>query len=281
MKLLKEPLLHFLVLGALVFWLSRHFGAEAGNRLPADQLIEVPAGKIEQLSSIFAKTWQRPPTRDELQGLVDDYILEEAYVREALKMGLEDDDTIIRRRLRQKLEFLTGDMMSLTQPGDEDLQGFLEANPDRFREDPRVDLRQVFFNPEKLGPDPEAEMEESLARLRAGEDVEGHPTLLPGFRPDAPLRSIAATFGSDFTEQLATVPVGEWQGPLRSGFGLHFVRVEQRTPGRLPELAEIRDAVQREWAHERKQEMTRQFNQELLDNYQIEVEWPEPADSEP
>lgn len=280
MKLLKEPLLHFLVLGALIFILARHFGAEAADRVPEDQLITVPAGKIEQLSAIFAKTWQRPPTRDELQGLIDDHVLEEAYVREALNMGLEKDDTIIRRRLRQKLEFLTGDMMALTEPSDADLQGYLEENPEVFREEPRVDLQQIYFNPEKLGDDPDAEMEEVLGKLRDGQTVEGHPTLLPGSRPDAPLRSIEATFGTDFAARIATLPVGEWQGPLRSGFGLHFILLENRTPGRLPELDEIRATVQREWAHARKQRMTREFNEKLLGRYQIEIEWPQPQSND-
>ena len=272
LTLLKEPLLHFILLGALVFGLARWIDPDEA---PPEQLITVPTGKVEQLATIFAKTWQRTPTRQELEGLIDDYILEEAYTREAINMGLEKDDTIIRRRLRQKLEFLTGDLIALTDPTDEDLQAYLEANPDKFREDPRLSFRQVFLDPGRLDGDPSAAAQTALEQLRAGEEVEGHPTLLPAAREDTPLRVISGTFGASFAQQLEAKPTGEWQGPVQSSYGIHLVRVDEHVPGRLPPLEEIRATVQREWAHERKEEMTRQFNRELLDRYTIRVEWPE------
>lgn len=281
MKFLKDPLLHFLLLGALIFGLSRFFGSEAGGRVSEDRLIRVPADKIEELAEVFTRTWQRSPSREELQGLVRNHVLEEASVREALNMGLEADDTIIRRRLRQKLESLTGGMMVLTEPKDAELEAYLAENPEPFFEDARVDLRQVFFAPEKLGGNPEDELAKLLGLLRDGQAIEGHPTLLPGFRPDAPLGSIEATFGADFARRVAELPVGEWHGPLRSGFGLHLVRVERRTPARLPELDEVRQAVQREWARTRQEDVTRRFHEELLERYEVEVEWPEPEVGEP
>lgn len=280
MKILKEPLVHFLLLGGLIFALYYAFRGEDAGGDTAKEIV-VPPGKIEQLAAIFTKTWQRPPTRDEIEALVDDHVIEEAYAREAIAMGLDEDDTVIRRRLRQKLEFLTGDLAALTQPTDEELDTYLTEHADDFREQPRYDFQQVFFNPEKLGDDRESALNEALDQLRAGEPVEGHPTLLPASREDATLRAVAATFGTAFANSLADLPTGEWQGPVESGFGLHFVRIDKTVPGRLPALDEIRAAVEREWANRRKEEMTREFNRELLARYQIDIQWPQPDEETP
>ncbi len=111
MRVLREPLVHFLLLGGvlfLIFGLTNQTGTTN-----SDQRIVVSAGRIEQLATVFGKTWQRPPTSKELKGLIDDFVLEEVYYRQAVAMGIDRDDTIIRRRLRQKLEFLTDDVSSL------------------------------------------------------------------------------------------------------------------------------------------------------------------------
>jgi hypothetical protein len=275
MKFLKEPFLHFTVLGCLILALYSVFGKNSDDGDSAQDEIVVSSGRVEQISAIFLKTWQRPPTHDELQGLIGDYVLEEAYTRMASEMGLDKDDTVIRRRLRQKMEFLTNDVAALSEPSEEELSNYLAANSDDFREDPRFDFRQFFFSPEKLGDSAEGFLADTLAKLRAGENIEGHPTLLPEASTDAPLRSIAGNFGSDFAEQVAKLPDGEWQGPLSSSFGVHFVRIDKRIPGRLPELDKIRQVVLREWANERKQAMATEFKRELLTRYRIEIQWPE------
>jgi hypothetical protein len=278
MKFLKEPFLHFIVLGCLIFALYSAFGPNDEDGALVKEEINVSVGKVEQLSAIFLKTWQRPPTRDELQGLIDDYILEEAYTRMAAEMGLDKDDTVIRRRLRQKMEFLTADVAALSDPSDEELAAYLAANPEDFREDPRFDFQQIYFNLKKLGDTAKDVLGGTLAKLRAGEAIEGHPTLLPNASVDTPLRDIARNFGNDFAEQIPALPSGEWQGPLRSSFGAHFVLIDKIIPGRLPELDQVRQAVSREWANERKQTMTAKFNQELLDRYRIEIQWPDASE---
>jgi hypothetical protein len=126
---LKEPLLHFLLIGALLFVL---FGLVDDRRSGGEDAIVVSAGRIEQLAKIYAKTWQRPPTRQELQGLIDDFVLEEVYYRQAVAMGIDRDDTVIRRRLRQKLEFLTGDAAGLLEPSDQELTSYLASHPEAF-----------------------------------------------------------------------------------------------------------------------------------------------------
>ena len=160
-------------------------------------------------------------------------------------------------------------------PSDEQLQDYLERNPDDFREDSQLSFQQVFFNPEKLGDDADKLLAGKLAELRAGAAVEGHPTLLPPALEGAFLHQVAGTFGRDFAGIIDSLPVGEWQGPVESGFGRHLVLVEERVPGRLPQLDEIRAAVAREWANERRVEGNRKFIEGLLERYDVKIEWPQ------
>ena len=160
-SVLKEPLFHFLLIGAGLFIaygaMNKSESGDAGN----------------QLAGIYQKTWQRPPTRGELQGLIDDFVLEEIYYRRALEMGLDRDDTIVRRRMRQKLEFLTDGLASMVEPTDDDLQGYLEEHPDKFRTSTTYSFEQTYFNPDRYGEDPEAVIAAKLVELRGGDaDVE-------------------------------------------------------------------------------------------------------------
>jgi len=148
-KLLREPLLHFLLIGALLFVV---FGlAQDGMTGRMDNQVVVSAGRIEQLENIFTKTWQRPPSPQELKGMIDDFVLEEIYYRQAVAMGIDRGDTVIRRRLRQKFEFLTDDMAAASVPNDEDLASYLAANADAFAIDTTYTFEQVYFNPDQGG----------------------------------------------------------------------------------------------------------------------------------
>lgn len=277
MNPLREPLVHFLVLGGALFAVDA-LRDPGGAPQAGKERIVISSGRIDHLASMFAKTWQRPPTGDELQGLIDDFVLEEFYYRKALELGLDRDDTLIRRRMRQKLEFLTDDVAAMT-PTEEELASYLAEHPDPFREEPRYRLRQVFIDPEEHD-EPRAVASEFAERLRAGEEIEGDPTLLPGSIDRISPRGLDRQFGLGFAEQLAGLEVGRWSDPLESSYGLHLILVEERTPGRLPELDEVRDAVEREWAHERTQATRRAFNEELRSQYDITVEWPEPVEND-
>ena len=146
--MLREPLTHFLVLGAALFLLYSHVG-DATDEQPDHIMID--ATQIQVLADQFQRTWMRPPTRDELQGLTEDFIKEEILYREALALGLDQNDLIIRRRMRQKMEFLTADLVEQQQVTDAELQTYLEANAERFTEPPRVSFQQVFFSTENGG----------------------------------------------------------------------------------------------------------------------------------
>ncbi len=196
-KLFREPLLHFLLIGAALFVV---YGlVNDGTSDDADTRVIVSAGRIGQLENIFTKTWQRPPTADELKGLVDDFVLEEIYYRQAVAMGIDRDDTVIRRRLRQKFEFLTDDIAAAATPSDEDLAAYLGANSDKFRRDTTYTFEQVYINADRPGVDLEAYMAEKLSALRAGKAVEGDSGLLPTFFDQTPSRVIDGNFGSDFS----------------------------------------------------------------------------------
>jgi len=271
-KFLREPLLHFLLIGAALFVV---FGL-VSDRTPsnADTQVVVSAGRIEQLENIFAKTWQRPPTEQELKGLVDDFVLEEIYYRQAVAMGIDRDDTVIRRRLRQKFEFLTDDMAAASVPTDDELANYLAANADEFMTDTTYTFEQVYISSVHPGVDLESYVASQLSALRAGKEVEGSSGLLPAFFDTTPGRVVNANFGAGFSASLDSLPAGEWQGPIESGLGLHLVRIESRVEGALPDLAEIRPLVGREWAHEKRLETRRIINEQLLTEYDVVIEWP-------
>lgn len=275
--LLKEPLLHFLLIGAGLFvvdnWQNKKEAAPSKGR------IVVSPGKIEQLATVFQKTWQRPPTQEELDGLIDDFILEEIYYRKAVAMGIDRDDTIVRRRLRQKLEFLTDDAAALIEPKEEDLAAFLASHPDKFRESSRHTFLQVYFNPEKHSDKTNAWFDNQLKRLKAGEEV-GDPTLIREAFVDVDSREVDGTFGTGFAIELEKLETGKWLGPIRSGLGLHFMRIDERIKGRLPKLDEIRPLVEREWRHQSRLDYREKMNEELKKNYEIVIEWPEAKKSE-
>lgn len=250
----REPLLHFLVIGAALFGLHRRLDRGEGA---ASREIVIGESRVAALEENFARTWSRPPTAQELRGLVDDYVAEEIYCREAVAIGLDRDDTVIRRRLRQKMEFIAGDAVAVTTPTDAELQAYLERHADAFAVPARLTFRQVFFGTDHRGEAAVGDAELLLARLRDGAGPDdpgevGDPTLLPPAMASVDSREIAKTFGSDFAQAVERAPVGRWTGPVRSGFGAHLVRVEERVAGTVPPLAEIRAAVERDWEDERR-----------------------------
>lgn len=272
MAILREPLLHFLLVGAALFVLfglvnERYSGSE-------DNQVVVSVGRIGQLENIFTRTWQRPPTATELKGLIDDFVLEEIYYRQAVAMGIDRDDTVIRRRLRQKFEFLTDDMAAAIEPTDAELSDYLEANPDAFMRDTTYSFEQVYINREQVGTDLEAHIAKLLAALRVGDVSAGNSGLIPSNFVATPGREVDGTFGFGFSEKLDVLVSGEWQGPVESGLGLHLIRLESRVEGTLPELAKIRPVVEREWAHQKRQETRQSINERLLADYEVIIEWP-------
>jgi hypothetical protein len=281
-KLIREPFIHFLLLGAVIFVAHRLVSSRADNQ-PGK--IVITQGQITSMVIGFSRTWQRPPTRDELEGLIRDRVREEVYYREALAMGLDRDDTIIRRRLQQKLEFVTDDVAAVAEPTDAELAEYLKSHADRFRVDRRVTFSQVYLDPNKRGEHLAQDVNRMLIQLQQqGRDIDlsslGDAFLLEHRFQATRDMEIAKQFGDKFVAKLGDVPVGQWFGPVESGYGMHLVFVEERTEGRLPELAEVRDAVSRDWTNERRLELNEKFFQSLLKHYQVVVEKIDPVKAE-
>ena len=274
LKLVKDPLFHFLLIGVAFFVLFEWVGDDARTEINQAVEIVVTEGRIRALSQNFAKVWQRPPTEQELDGLIQDHIREEILYREALAMGLDRDDTIVRRRMRQKIEFLSEDIASLNEPSDEELQAFLAADPERFREETRFSFRQVYVDTNKRGKSAEADALSLLAELREhGGDASGvGDQLMVEHRfDDEPEREVARALGSQFLNGIANCTIGSWQGPIQSGFGLHLVHVSERIDGRVPELAEVREAVEREWSAEARKKANEAFYEMLRERYTVTI----------
>ena len=273
----REPLVHFLLLGAVVFiaygLVSKPgFSDESGK-------ITVTQGQIENLVSGFTKAWQRPPTSEELAGLVRDLVREEVYCREAMALGLDKDDTVIRRRLRQKMEFISDDIAAMPEPTDADLNAYLQAHTDRFRAEQTFTFSQVYLDPEKHGENLARDISALLAQLnRAGGQAEvsavGDSFLMERSYTAAPASEVAKQFGEKFAAKLGELSPGKWEGPVASGYGAHLVFVSERTEGRAPELAEVRDDVRREWANAQRLELNEKFYQELFKRYSVTIESP-------
>ncbi len=270
---------HFLLIGAALFALYS-IAFKGGREEPG--AILVTQGKIENLATGFARTWQRPPTAEELDSLLRAYIREEVYYREALKLGLDRDDTIVRRRLQLKLEFVSEDVAAMAEPTEVDLQAFMQAHPDKFRVERRFTFRQVFLSPERHRETLTADAAKLLSELnelagKADVSTLGDPFLLEHEFDAVPRSEVAKLFGERFAAKLPELTPGRWEGPVLSSYGVHLLWIKESTPGRLPALTEVREAVRREWANARRLEAIETFFQGLLKNYTVTVERPQPA----
>jgi len=282
MKLLREPLVHFLLLGAALFLVFNIVGDSEESR--TDRIV-VSAGQVAQLTEAFKRTWQRLPTQPELDGLIEDHVREEVYYREAMAMGLDRDDMIVRRRMRQKLEFVTDDLVAAIAPTEEQLETYFAEHPDEFRVPSRVSFQQIYFSPDRRGEQAAHDAESLLATLSAaGSTIDptgaGDALMLPGDFDNIFENDVARHFGTDFASALVDVPVGRWSGPVESAYGLHLVLIRERRPGVLPALEKVRDRVEREWEAARRKEATEAFYESLRGRYEVSVERPVAGETE-
>jgi hypothetical protein len=273
-NILKDPLLHFLLIGALLFLVFELIKSPVGNQ---ENRIVITQGDIDYLQANFSRTWQRPPTEDELSGLIEDKVRDEIAYREAVAMGLDQDDSVIRRRLRMKMELLVEDIAGLSPPTDEELAAFLEEQKDSFRQEPQVSFKQVFLNIDKRGAGVDEDARDTLAQLTAaGPDADpesfGDPNMLPKEYPLYYSSDVERLFGESFAGDLLLVEPGKWTGPVRSSYGLHLVYVGERIAGRNPELAEVRKEVEREWTAKRRREFKEETYKNLRQRYMVSIE---------
>jgi hypothetical protein len=276
--LLREPLVHFLLLGALLFavdaWLR-----PSSSSAPAE--IVVSEARVRALAQNFARTWQRPPTREELDGLIEGFVREEVMLREALALGLDRDDAIVRKRMQQKVEFIAEGAIDAVPPTDAELAAYLQQHPERFRALPSYTFAQVYLDPTRRGAALQAgaaTLRVRLARTRSAAEAAALGDRLLLLEPaydGVPHDEVAKLFGDAFAQALAQQPVGEWVGPLASGYGVHLVRVDRRDGGGVPSLDAVRPLVEREFTNARRKQAMQEFYDKLRAKYTVTVQWPQ------
>jgi parvulin-like peptidyl-prolyl isomerase len=276
---LGEPLLHLFVLALTVFGLHAVLNRDSGPDENDPYLVEVPSAELEWLRTMWKKRMNREPTVHELRSQVNQVIRETVLEREAIQMGLDKDDLVLRRRLAQKMEFLFKDLSSLAQPSDEDLQQYFKENGSRYERPMRMTFTQVFFDTDKRGAeDAERTLKAFLESSKAGEgDASaihrfGDASMLPPRCGDCDAREIRNRFGEEFFGSVNTLPPGSWHGPVMSGYGLHAVYVHERTDPRLPAFDEIKDRIEADWIAERQRVNTKKAYRELRSQYRVLLE---------
>jgi hypothetical protein len=274
--LLKEPLLHFLLLGVLIFVANDRIN---GNAQTDKAEIVVSLARQENLAKNFARTWQREPTKAELDALIVDFIRQEIAYREGLAMQLDSDDIVIKRRLRQKLEILAEDVASMTPPGESNLRQYFTANAEAFRRPAVLSFRQVYFNADADQQSAIREASKLLVALQQDESQvnfpdSGDPSMLPRELENVRVPELSNVFGSEFVDAILRAELNRWIGPIRSGFGIHLVRVDSRVESRMPSFDEVAERVLREWLAEQRSRAIDGMYQRMSEDYSIVIEAP-------
>jgi hypothetical protein len=272
--LIREPFLHFVVLGLLIFAFNAWRGA-AGD--PADRRITVSQAQVQRLVGQWMQTWQRPPTPGEVDALIRDHVKEEVYYREALHLGLDRNDEVVRRRLRAKMEFLAVSQLEQQTPGEATLQAWLDSHAAQYAQGARYSLDQVYVSARPGDAAAVARSAAILRHLRRG----GGEWHRAGDRLDAPhsvetadIDALSATFGPDFATRVPKLEIGTWEGPVRSGLGLHLVRLRKVTLGHPPKLSDVRQMVENDWRAATLAQREAAGYQALLNAYDVRIERP-------
>jgi hypothetical protein len=273
MTLLREPLLHFAVIGAVLFGSYSWLGDE-GSDTETVEPVRIGEGDIRWLKQTWSRQWLRDPAPDELKGLVNDLVSEELMAREALEMGLDKDDTIVRRRLAQKLKFLMEDTAQLAEPTEGELRQYYANHAASFDTPGKVSFRQIYFNSNGR-KDALADATAMLAGLKSASDSSsdlGDRFLLGNDFRHIDERSLSGMFGPDFANAVFSLTPGEWSGPIKSGYGQHLVLVARHIPGEPKPFDAVKEAVLAQWRSERQLELSRAYLADLRRKYGVELD---------
>jgi peptidyl-prolyl cis-trans isomerase C len=271
---LREPLLHVLLIGAALFAVYGALNPGAGQRGDSNRIV-LTADDVAQVRITWMAQWQRPPTPEELRSLLDGKIREEVLSREAMALSLDKDDTIIKRRLAQKMEFLMEDVSALREPSDDELRRWLAQKPQRFALPGLVTFRHLYFSPDLRGEHARDDAVDALRKL-AGKPEEAPELdgladqfMFQDFYAERSPDQVAGIFGTAFARALPGLEQREWQGPIESGLGWHLIWVESRIPGRVPAFEEIEATVKSNWIDEQREASKRRMYDSMLARYQI------------
>ena len=262
---LREPLLHFIILGMLIFGVYQFVPSTNTSAT-----FVVSEQRIQILSELFKATWHRAPTNKELNALIDDYILEELYYREALLLGLDQDDPVIRRRLQQKMEFISNDLSSIIDATDAELELFLTKNIEEYRGGSTYSFRQIFIDPTKHDNSRSLALQ-WLASIEVSKP-NGDTTMLPEALNLKTQREISSIFGDEFSVSIAHAKPEIWLGPITSSFGLHLIYINNVQHAKNPSLDQVRDRVNRDWVYQQQGKIQLAMDARLRQKYSVTVD---------
>jgi len=273
---LHEPLVHFLLMGAALFIGYQLLHPQLDGGKPSNR-IELTEDDVRQMSVIWMAQGRSAPTQEQIKILLENKIREEILYREALALGLDKDDTIVKRRLAQKMDFLAEDVSALREPASADLKAWFEKNTARFALPPRASFRHLYFSPDKRGAQARSDAEQALAKLA------GAPANAPAatgladrfmfqeYYADRSQEQLAKEFGPKFAQALLQLKPGAWEGPIESGYGWHLIWIDSMTPSRVPPFEEIEPTVKSEWLDDERAESKRNMFEALRARYEVIV----------
>jgi hypothetical protein len=275
-KFIREPLVHFFALGLLLFIL---YGFASDNsELAADEIV-ISQSRLSGLLANFEKTWQRSPTADERENLIDSWVREEILYREGVAIGFDRDDPVIRRRVAQKMTFVAEGLVPQA-PDDAELEAWLQENIDEYQIPAIYSFRQIYIDPQRHESDLDFLLSNMRTRLNESDDAQGlgDSTMLPFELESASSIEVSRAFGIDFVRALAELEVSNWQGPVTSGYGLHFVKIDERISARIPVLDEVRAMVERDVLSDKSKQINEAFYASLRERYSVRIESPQPEE---
>ena len=280
---LREPLIHFLLIGAFLFAADRYVQPMSGGT-PSSKQIQLSLDDLSQMVILFQSQWRREPTTQELSRLVENKVQEEILYREGLAQGLDKDDTIVKRRIAQKLQFLAEDVAAAREPNTAELKSWFEKNQAMFAQPSRVSFRHVYFSPDRRGQRTRDDAAKALAKL-AGQAQDSKlaaaladPFMFQDYYRDRAPDYLGKEFGPRFAQAIVKLTPGSWQGPIESGFGSHLVFVDMVIPGRVPAFEEIEGDVKTAWLGEQKAQAWEKAYREMRAKYTVLL--PAPPDKE-
>jgi peptidyl-prolyl cis-trans isomerase C len=274
-RCLRQPLLHFLIAGFTLFVL--YAGLHRSTVIQDPQRIEITPEVVERITISWLARWQRPASEQQLQSLIDEHVKEEILYREALKLGLDKNDTIIRRRLAQKMDFLAEDVASLREPAPSVLEAWYNQHQDQYAPPPLATFHHVFFALDKRGVNAQVQAQAALSGLTDRNSGKGDAFMFENAYTEQSRDQVARVFGSKFAISLFKQTPGSWVGPVESGFGWHLVWIDALTKPPAPPFETVAQQVKSDWLSEQRSASKRANFDALKARYEVVVMIPASA----
>lgn len=273
-RYLREPLLHFVFIGVALFAAYSALHSKEARTSDSKKIV-LTTDDVGQISLMWQAQGRPAPTTEQIQSLLDNKIREEVLYREALSLGLDKDDTIVKRRMAQKMDFLAEDLSDLREPTREELQVWFAKNSERFKVSGRASFRHLYFSFDKHGDKTSQVAAEALKKIdgKPSDSTEAatlaDPFMFQDYYGDHSFDELAKTFGPGFARSLFTLETGSWQGPIESGYGWHLIFIDSLTPARVPEFEEVEADVRTQWTSAQREETKQRMYEQMKSHYEI------------